>query len=295
MRRRTLVRGVAALGATVALTAGSAIPAAAHDHGPGGGRSYVALGDSYTAGPLIPVQTDANCLRSSSNYPSLVVQRLARATLTDVSCSGATTKEMWQAQGTNPPQLDAVTRATDLVTLQIGGNDVGFGSIIATCAGVAATDPTGSPCRAHYNASGTDQLQTNIRDTAPKVAAVLAGIHKRAPHARVVVVGYPDLLPDSGVGCRPSVPFADGDFAYLRDTEKGVNAMLARQARAAHATYVDTYTPTIGHDMCQTPGVRWIEPLTPASPAAPAHPNALGEQAMAAVVLDRLCVSQPAG
>jgi len=56
---------------------------------------------------------------------------------------------------------------------------------------------------------------------------------------------------------------------------------------------VDTYTPTIGHDMCTDPGVRWIEPLTPASPAAPAHPNALGEQAMAAAVLDRLlCVRQ---
>jgi lysophospholipase L1-like esterase len=233
---------------------------------------------------------DANCLRSSSNYPNLVTQGLRRTALTDVSCSGATTAEMWQAQGTNPPQLDAVTKGTDLVTLQIGGNDIGFGTIIGTCAYLAATAPTGSPCKAYYNASGTDQLETNIALTVPKVAAVLKGIHQRAPHARVVVVGYPDLLPDSGVGCRPSVPFADGDFGYLKDSEKKLNAMLATQARAAHATYVDTYTPTIGHDMCTAPGVRWIEPLTPASPAAPAHPNALGEQAMAAAVLDRLCV-----
>lgn len=300
MHRRMLVRGAAAIGATVALTAGTALPAAAHDHGhggqgQGGARSYVALGDSYTSGPLIPDQVDANCLRSSSNYPSLVAKGLSRTSLTDVSCSGATTAEMWQAQGTNPPQLDAVNRKTDLVTLQIGGNDVGFGSIIRTCAGVASGDPTGSPCRAYYNASGTDQLQANIKATVPKVAAVLAGIRKRAPHARVLVVGYPDLLPDNGVGCRPSVPFADGDFAYLRDIGKALNAMLARQAWAYHATYVDTYTPTVGHDMCTAPGVRWIEPLSPASPAAPAHPNALGEQAMAAAVLDRLCVRAPKG
>lgn len=297
MRRRTLVRGAAVLGAAVALAAGTALPAAAHgsqgSHGSHDTRDYVALGDSYTSGPAIPVQVDANCARSSSNYPSLVTARLRRTTLTDVSCAGATTTQMWQAQGTNPPQLDAVTKGTDLVSLQIGGNDIGFGTIIGTCAYVAASAPTGSPCRAYYNATGTDRLEAAIAETVPKITAVLADIHKRAPRADVVVVGYPDLLPDSGVGCRPAVPFADGDFAYLRDTEKKLNAMLARQARAAHATYVDTYTPTIGHDMCTAPGVRWIEPLTPASPAAPAHPNALGEQAMAAAVLDRLlCVRQ---
>jgi lysophospholipase L1-like esterase len=294
MRRRTLVRGTAAFGAAIALTAGTALPAAAHSsQGSHGSRGYVALGDSYTSGPAIPVQVDANCARSSSNYPNLVTAQLRRAALTDVSCAGATTTQMWQAQGTNPPQLDAVTKGTDLVTLQIGGNDIGFGTIIGTCAHVAATAPTGSPCRAYYNASGTDQLEASIAQTAPKIAAVLADIHQRAPRADVVVVGYPDLLPDSGVGCRPAVPFADGDFAYLRDTEKKLNTMLAQQARAAHAGYVDTYTPTIGHDMCTDPGVRWIEPLTPASPAAPAHPNALGEQAMAGAVLDRLlCVRQ---
>jgi lysophospholipase L1-like esterase len=294
MRRRTLVRGAAVFGAAVALTAGTALPAAAHGSpGSHGSRDYVALGDSYTSGPAIPVQVDANCARSSSNYPSLVTARLRRTTLTDVSCAGATTTQMWQAQGTNPPQLDAVTKVADLVSLQIGGNDIGFGTIIGTCAYVAAGAPTGSPCRAYYNATGTDRLEAAIAQTAPKIAAVLADIHKRAPRADVVVVGYPDLLPDSGVGCRPAVPFADGDFAYLRDTEKKLNTMLAQQARAAHATYVDTYTPTIGHDMCTAPGVRWIEPLTPASPAAPAHPNALGEQAMAAAVLDRLtCVRQ---
>ncbi|MDX3072136.1 SGNH/GDSL hydrolase family protein [Streptomyces sp. NPDC088354] len=298
---RASILGVAAAAAALLLTAGSAVPAAAHGgaghghgHGPGHGHghrdAYVALGDSYTSGPLIPTQVDVNCARSDRNYPSLVAGRLRGAVLTDVSCGGATTAEMWQAQGTNPPQLDALSRRTSLVTVQIGGNDVGFGSIIRTCAGAALGDPTGNPCQRYYSSGGSDQLRAAIDATAPKIDAVLDAVHRRAPHARVVVVGYPDLLPDSGVGCRPAVPFADGDFAYLRDTEKRLNAMLARRAKAARATYVDTYTPTVGHDMCTAPGVRWIEPLTPAAPAAPAHPNALGEKAMAAAVLDRLHV-----
>ncbi|MEU4092385.1 SGNH/GDSL hydrolase family protein [Streptomyces sp. NPDC026673] len=294
---RASILGTAAASAALVLAAVSAVPAAAHTrdgHSPGHGQghrdAYVALGDSYTSGPLIPEQVDANCARSNQNYPSLVAQRLRGTTLTDVSCGGATTAEMWKAQGGNPPQLDALNRRTSLVTLQIGGNDIGFGSIIRTCAGAAAADPVGNPCERYYTTGGTDQLRAAVEATAPKIDAVLRAISHRAPRARVVVVGYPALLPDSGVGCRPAVPFADGDFAYLRDTEKRLNAMLARRAKAAHAMYVDTYTPTVGHDMCTAPGVRWIEPLTPAAPAAPAHPNALGERAMAAAVLDRLCV-----
>ncbi|MBN6544458.1 SGNH/GDSL hydrolase family protein, partial [Actinacidiphila bryophytorum] len=245
-RRRAVGLGAAALGGALALTAAAVTPASAHSggqHGAGHGKPavhYVALGDSYTSGPAIPTQVDANCARSNQNYPSLVAAAGKYAGFTDVSCGGATTVQMWQAQGTNPPQLDAVTKDTTLVTLQIGGNDIGFGSIIATCAGLSVTDPAGSPCKQHYRAGGIDQLTVNVVKTAPEVAQVLRAVHRQAPHARVVVVGYPDLLPDDGVGCFPSVPFAAGDFPYLRDTEKQLNAMLAIEALVNGAEYVDT-------------------------------------------------------
>ncbi|MEU6281278.1 SGNH/GDSL hydrolase family protein [Streptomyces sp. NPDC047028] len=288
-------RRAAALGAALggcALVAASTTPAVAHSgHGQGHGHgrvlSYVALGDSYTSGPGIPRQVDAGCARSDHNYPSLLAAGPGIGAFKDVSCGGATTAEMWKAQGDNGPQLDAVRRNTDLVTLQIGGNDIGFGTIIGTCAKLAAQDPTGDPCERSYNASGYDALTLAVLKTAPKVAAVLRAVHARAPHARVLVVGYPDLLPDDGHGCFPSVPFAQGDFPYLRDTEKRLNLMLRLVAGVNRAEYVDTYGPTVGHDMCKAPVDRWIEPLQPASPAAPAHPNAKGEQAMARAVLDR--------
>nr|WP_107451405.1 SGNH/GDSL hydrolase family protein [Actinacidiphila rubida] len=283
--------GAAALGGALALTAAVTAPASAapQGHGQGNPTRYVALGDSYTSGPVIPTQVDANCARSDHNYPSLTAAADAVADFTDVSCAGATTAEMWKPQGTNGPQLDALNHDTTLVTLQIGGNDVGFGPIIAACAGLTATDPAGSPCKQHFTAGGVDQLTLNVLRTAPKVSDALHAIHQRSPRARVVVVGYPDLLPDSGVPCTsPAVPFAAGDFPYLRDTEKRLNTMLRIEALLHGDEYVDTYTPTIGHDMCQAPGDRWIEPLAPAAPAAPAHPNALGEQAMAQAVLARV-------
>ncbi|MFJ9870704.1 SGNH/GDSL hydrolase family protein [Streptomyces sp. NPDC101165] len=281
-RRRTAVLG-AALGGC-ALVAASTVPAAAHGHD----LTYVSLGDSYTSGPLIPRQTDANCARSDHNYPSLVAAQREATVFKDVSCAGATTNEMWKPQGTNAPQFDALGRDTDLVTVQIGGNDVGFGSIIGTCARLGAQDPSGNPCERSYKAGGYDQLALTVVETAPKIDRVLRAVHARAPHARVVLVGYPDLLPDDGSGCFPTVPFAQQDFPYLRDTEKRLNLMLRLVAAWNRAEYVDTYGPTVGHDMCKAPADRWIEPLQPASPAAPAHPNAKGEAAMAQAVLDKL-------
>ncbi|MEU5704152.1 SGNH/GDSL hydrolase family protein [Streptomyces aurantiacus] len=296
--RRRRATAVAAAVSGCVLVVASAAPVAAHGDGnPGkhgnhsdhGKRTdYVALGDSYTSGPLIPRQVDANCARSDHNYPSLVASERGAATFKDVSCGGATTENMWKAQGTNPPQLNGLQRSTDLVTVQIGGNDIGFSSIIGTCAQLSAQDLSGNPCQRHYTSSGVDQLSLKILDTAPKIARVLRAVHARAPHARVIVVGYPDLLPDDGSGCYPSVPFAAKDFPYLRDTGKRLNLMMRVVARLNRAEYVDTYGPTIGHDMCKAPAVRWIEPLQPASPAAPAHPNAKGEAVMARAVLKHL-------
>ena len=285
-RRRAGVLA-AALGGC-ALVAASTTPVAAHPAGDGHDLGYVSLGDSYTSGPLIPRQVDADCERSDHNYPSLVAARPQVTAFKDVSCGGATTNEMWKPQGTNGPQLNALGRDTDLVTVQIGGNDVGFGSIIGTCARLAAQDPTGNPCERFYNASGYDRLALTVLETAPKIDRVLRAVHARAPHARVLFVGYPDLLPDDGSGCFPSVPFAQEDFPYLRDTEKRLNLMLRMVAAWNRVEFVDTYGPSVGHDMCKAPADRWIEPLRPASPAGPAHPNARGEAAMAQAVLDRL-------
>ncbi|MEU1268542.1 SGNH/GDSL hydrolase family protein [Streptomyces sp. NPDC005799] len=250
-----------------------------------GGTDYVALGDSYASAPLVPTQVDAACLRSSQNYPSLVAGSRG-AKLTDVSCSGATTADMTSTQTDGvPAQLDALDRGTDLVTVTIGGNDIGFSTVLGTCAQLTATAPVGTPCQTHYTGTGSDLVSDAIDRSAPKVAQVLRDIHRRAPHAQVVVVGYPDLFPDDGVGCTSkTVPLAMGDFAWVRDKEKELNAMLARQARKHGARYVNTYTPTIGHDLCKPTGERWIESFAPETPAAPVHPNATGESAMAIAV-----------
>ena len=257
----------------------------------GSATRYTSLGDSYTAGPLIPNLTGspAGCARSTSNFPSLVAAAIHAASFTDDSCQGADTTNMTKPEsvplGTNPPQDNGLSSSTTLVTLQIGGNDINFINIIINCTTLSLTDPFGAPCKKHYTSGGTDKLKAAITATAPKVAADLQGIHATAPNARVLLVGYPVILPNSGDGCWPEVPIAFGDVPYLRGVEKALNSMLASVAAANNATFVDTYAASIGHDVCQAPGTKWVEGLIPTSPAAPFHPNQLGEQGMARQVL----------
>lgn len=299
---RTLVRhaGLAAaivvlLFAATACSAGHGRPAAARliDVNPAAG-TYVALGDSYTSAPLSvnELGPPAGCLRSDRSYPALVARALHPAGFADVSCYGAHTADMLAAQqtltGRNQPQLSALSRRDSLVTIQVGGNDVGFGPILATCAALSLTSPWGAPCRAHYDSGGTDRLGRAIAALRPRIAALLAQARHRAPRARVLLLGYPDLLPARGGGCWPEVPVARGDVAYLRGEEVRMNRMLAAQAARSGDTFVDTYAPSTGHDACQSGAVKWVEGLIPSSEALPFHPNAAGERAMAREVLAAL-------
>ena len=124
---------------------------------------------------------------------------------------------------------------------------------------------------------GRDEVSERIAATAPKVAAVIQGIHERAPQARVFAVNYAAIFPERGfLGCWPQLPVASGDIAYLREKQKELNAMIAAQAAANGAGLIDWYSASIGHDACKPPGIRWVEPLIPANAAAPAHPNLFG-------------------
>ena len=211
--------------------------------------------------------------------------------LVDASCTSAGVSRHDRSQhtalGTNPPQLDSLASGDALVMLTLGGDDLGFLNVLSKCMGLSWSDPLGSPCKQHYTSGGTDQLAALVTAEAPKMAAVLSQIRARAPRARVLLVGYPDLFPVHG-GCWPAVPITDGDISYLRGIELKLNAMLAADAAAAGVTFVDTYDPTVGHDFCASGNAKDIEGLVPGSLAAPFHPNARGQAAIAAQVLKAL-------
>ncbi|HVE27670.1 MAG TPA: SGNH/GDSL hydrolase family protein [Sporichthya sp.] len=261
------------------------------------GVRYVAMGDSYTSAPgVTPVDPSApaQCGRSAVNYPHLVAKAL-NAQLTDVSCGGARTMSLYEEQYAGvPAQLDALTADTTLVTLGIGGNDNDlFATAIAGCAAQLGDLVAGqaAPCKARY----AQQFSEDIAASGVMITQALKNIRAEAPQAQIVVVGYPDLFPTTPEGrltcAAAGVPFTPEDIEFLDGVERQLNAMLATAAGETRNTFLDTYAPSVGHDMCQLPGVRWIEGPIPLSPAAPVHPNAAGQAAvadrLAAVVIPR--------
>ncbi|MFE0172146.1 SGNH/GDSL hydrolase family protein [Streptomyces sp. NPDC059002] len=278
-QHRTAAAAVAA--ASFAALGLGAAPAAAEPTAP---LRYVALGDSYSAGSgVLPLDPAAPliCARTSKNYPHLIAASTG-ATLKDVTCGGAQTKDFTQSPYPGvAPQFDALSADTDLVTLTIGGNDNNtFISAILACgsAGIA-TGGQGSPCKTLYGNSFKDQIDTK---TYPALKAALNEIKTRSPKAKVAILGYPWITPAQAVpGCFAKMPIAEGDVPYLRDLQAHLNGAAERAAGESGATFVDMAAASDAHDACRPADQRWIEPVLFGTDYVPVHPNAAGEAGMA--------------
>jgi lysophospholipase L1-like esterase len=283
--RPTLRRAILVAAFTIVALACSALAAADANAATG---PYVALGDSYTAGPLVPTPTGSPilCGRSTNDYPADVARAINPSSFVNASCSSATTVDMTQSQSldggvqTAPPQFNALSSTDALVTVGIGGNDAGLISVAEECTALDVLWPFGDRCKSHYQSGSTNTELAAINATGPKVAQVIQGIVARAPQAKVLVVGYPDGLPQNGSNCYPDVPFSSADVTWFNSMEIDLNTVLQQTAQANGATFVDTFSSSIGHDACQGSNA-WVNGLLPTSAAFPLHPNQTGEANMA--------------
>ncbi|RNL77443.1 SGNH/GDSL hydrolase family protein [Nocardioides marmorisolisilvae] len=216
--------------------------------------SYVALGDSYTAlagaGPFV----DNACKRAKVNYPHLVAADLGITTFTDASCGGATSANLTQDQAiknppaSRPPQLEALSKKTKLVTLGIGLNN---GStpisylLLYVCLPVNGI--TLPQCSQYLKATDSSVTEA-IATMASEVKANLKAIKKAAPNARVVLVGYPRVLADDK-DCQ-ALPLPAAAATRLRLALKLVNQDLARTAKSSKVDYIDMYAASPGHELC---------------------------------------------
>jgi len=272
-------------------------------------HEYVALGDSWSADVnLLKITTQYapfGCVQSSADYPHQVAAALGIAQFQDATCGGATTDDMTQPQsaplgGSNPPQFDRLTKTTDLVTVGIGGNDVGLVGVITSCInllpsltllpGVTLPEPLGAPCKPNYVSGGVDTVSQKIAAAAPKIAAVIDGIKARSPHATIEVVNYFNPIPTQG--CYPYVQIDNEDVPWLHDKLAEMDAMLAGVAASEGVELADTDPGTAGHDVCQLPGAQYATGLIPLSTdpliAVPFHPTQLGADHQAERVLAAL-------
>jgi lysophospholipase L1-like esterase len=301
--------GLALWGSVAALAAAALAPAQLVGAQPAAAasRQWVALGDSYTAG-VIPAAGDTfevprdGCERTDRSYPQVIDRDLGSLfDLTNVSCGAATIEDVtFRAQepiGRHlpplsedpdypfpavPPQSAAVGPGTDVVTVGVGGNTLGFADILFKCVELGAgSGGAGTPCK--------DELAGSVPARLAKVSQdydeMLTVLHERAPHAKILAVGYPTVVPSDTSKCRYNDlqqfgSITRGDLDWLRtDVLEPLNQTIEK-AVGDHdaARFVDLYDSSRNHSVCDTG--KWVEGIFTRFPdqVAFVHPNALGHR-----------------
>ena len=243
------------------------------------------------AGPGIGPRADGapwTAGRSARNYAHLVAAKLG-LDLVDVTYSGATTANvLHEPQYGAPPQISALDGSEELVTVTIGGNDVGYVPMLfaAGLPRVARNLPLlGKMLRAQLDPQARDDALSQVGASLVEVGRT---VRSRAPHATVLFVDYLTLLPPPGV---PAPPLSEADIAtgrHVADTLELLTAQAAaatgcglvraaEHSRAHHAWAAEPWTTRFG----------LTDLLRPGKPA-PLHPNAAGMRAVADLVVAQL-------
>jgi lysophospholipase L1-like esterase len=220
---------------------------------------YAALGDSFSAG-VGTGQADVAgppCLRSSLAYPQLWARDHVPATLTDVACSGATIPSVLAHQVSQIPH-DATQ-----VTVTMGGNDVGFSAVIAVCTAV----PNDFTCSLAVGLAKT----AAVTEVPVAMGITLTAIRHAAPHARLLVLGYPRLFE---LGTCSGVPDAKERKA-INDGTDLLDGAISRAASLFGARFVDVRDRFAGHGVCAPAGQSWIN--GPGNSTESYHPNRTGQ------------------
>jgi len=258
-------------------------------------NKYVAMGDSFAAGPMIPDTVPGqSCGRSTHNYAHLVAAEVG-LDLTDVSCIGATIDNITDTpQSMNPLQIGAVTPDVRVITITIGGNDVNYSASFVACGSdgmngksclVASPDATAPD----VDSAAIDILLDQVEN---KLVVMLGRVKQAAPAARIYLVAYPMILPDPAVPCPPDVPMQAADATFLAQVGSRLQAAFSSAATTAGVNFVDVYGPSHGHDACAPADQRWVEGQ--ANPAVAAyHPNAAGMRAEADLIVTAIQEGAP--
>jgi len=283
----------------------------------GGGR-YVAMGDSYSSGEgtgTYDQGTDTGsdkCHRSSENileasYPrllQLLSPSVVPSTLTFVACSGATINDVLHGRYGEAPQVNALGDDVTLVTISVGGDDLGFPKILENCVDMISHDRSDQQCQGQESEIDRRLYVGDPAKHEPPLTTRLVDLYRtikqRAPNARIVVMGYPHLFPLQGnnICGFPRTYMDSSNIRWLNKMALRLDLYLAAAVNASGvAEYVSTFnamTDAKGdeHNACPHLFVApWINELQLLHPLAwpytkeSFHPNNLGYVAFAGALL----------
>lgn len=272
--------------------------------------NYAALGDSYSSGEGVrPYFTGTDtpinrCHRSSTAYPVLLrLPGLGQTVpLHDLAgpggpgwrfqaCSGATTANVdLVGQGGRATQLatlDAWARHPTMISLTIGGNDVGFKDILVDCA-----QPDCLPSVYRTVDLAVDRLERHLDRLLPRL---------RSRATSVWLLNYPSVFPDTAAeqNCFKLRLFSRAEQNYLRSAQRRVHRVMKNAAARAGVHFVDVSGWFANHEPCADGG-EWVSgPVlgTTEDPVGPGsfHPNGRGQREYARAFAVAIATRQSAG
>jgi lysophospholipase L1-like esterase len=249
----------------------------------------VALGSSFAARPGIQPQALKSAGRSEQNYAHLLAKRLG-AQLTDLSVSGATLKNILSEPqvlfGNHfEPQLAALPRNVDIVTITGGGNDLNYIGAITTA--TLQSYFIGRILSRFMPAPNEETL--TAEDVAARFVAVIDKVRETSPDCRIFLVEYLSLF---GTHARPGVDVSF-DESKIQEFRKIGSTLQTAYKLAAKARYGCTVIPAA--DLSQDHGLGaeepWVEGFSIGmlwARKAPFHPNARGMEAVADMIYEEL-------
>lgn len=273
---------------------------------------YVAMGDSYSSGEgagdyepgtdfddrddAWPFNDDEEahnrCHRSADAYARILSGSNDFAGgSTFVACSGAEIPDLNDPNDTQTdedPQLDALDDDVSLVTLTLGGNDLGFGAVVQDC---IVNGESGVPFLASCQEKHDQRIARELPELRRKLVEEYRKIREKAPDARIIIVGYPQLFVDNPSDQYDDLLFAE-DQRWMNQKAAELNAMLASAAEEVGAEFVDPTDAFRGHGIGSSDP--WINDLDIGGPglmvADPGsfHPNAAGHAALAQLLQQQL-------
>jgi lysophospholipase L1-like esterase len=228
---------------------------------------YAALGDSYASGTGTREYYDSGCQRSNHSY-AVKIANAHGYPLKHAACSGARINDV------RNNQLSALSSATALVTISVGGNDAGFSNVITECA-----KPWPWTCWGKI-----DTAQSFIKNTLPgQLNSLYDDIRARAPNAKVIVVGYPRIF--NGEECNFGARISSGEQAELNETADLLSNTISAAAASHGFTYVDPRGAFTSHAICDDS--EWINGLS--NPIGESyHPNRSGHDGFVNLITPKL-------
>jgi lysophospholipase L1-like esterase len=258
----------------------------------------LALGDSFSsgqgAGHFDPATTGHGntCFRSPDAWPQVLAPKLRLTALPSLACSGATAPEVLRDRAGGQverrrSQVGRIGGSPKVITITIGGNDVGFAKVLRDCVSV--------DCKRKYDKPSGDVLARRVDDLARDTLPPLyRAIRAAAPGARLLVVGYPRLFPKdvpdhATPNCAAWGLITSEEVGYLNRRTETLNAGIRQAARSVDVEFVDVEDAFDGHEL-RCSGMTYMNRLKPLSRLRPSsfHPNAAGHARLAEVVAARV-------